>query len=139
MVFFLVYLLMEANIITQLSFFPKEYFALVLWMVLALYLVMPVPIFNYQGRLYAMKLIFKCIFSPYLGVEFIIVWMTDQWISLVTPFRDLSYTICYYNQLDFSNPSVNPCKDNSSFTFVMLPVVVAVGYRILQCIRMGYQ
>ncbi len=65
--------------------------------------------------------------------------MTDQWVSLITPFRDLSYTICYYNQLDFDKPSVNPCKANSSFAFIMLPVVIAIGYRILQCFRMGYQ
>jgi len=54
-----------------------------------------------QGRFYSLKLIFRSIMSPIIGVDFSIIWMTDQWISLSTPLRDLAYTVCYYTKLDF--------------------------------------
>jgi hypothetical protein len=63
--------------------------------------------------------------------------MTDQWISLATPLRDTAYTVCYYSQLDFDNISYNPCKSSSTFEVVLLAVVIASSYRILQCIRLG--
>jgi EXS family len=72
-----------------------------------------------------------------MGVEFSIVWMTDQWISMATPLRDLAYTVCYYTRLDFKTPSVNPCKNNATFEVVSLVVVIALSYRMLQCIRLG--
>lgn len=86
-----------------------------------------------------MKLILKSLASPLLGVEFVITWMTDQWISMATPLRDLAYTVCYYTRLDFNVVAVNPCKANSSFEVVLLVVVIAISYRIMQCLRVGYQ
>lgn len=98
---------------------------------------MPLKIFNYEGRLYAIKLILKSLVAPIFEPEFTIVWITDQWNSMITPLRDLFYTVCYYQVLDFDNLNSNPCKDNSSFTFVMLPLVIAISYKILQSIRKG--
>jgi len=63
--------------------------------------------------------------------------MTDQWLSLITPFRDLRYTVCYYNELDFAKPKVNPCR-NITYEIVVLITTIAISYRILQCIRLGY-
>jgi hypothetical protein len=63
--------------------------------------------------------------------------MTDQWLSLITPFRDLRYTICYFNELNFDVPSVNPCKNSSSYEIVVLITTIAISFRILQCIRLG--
>lgn len=102
-----------------------------------MYLIVPLPIFNYQGRLYALNLILKSLVSPITGVVFPIIWMTDQWISLSTPSRDLAYTVCYYQSLDFSDLTNNPCKNSSRFEVVALAVVIALSYRILQCIRLG--
>ncbi len=76
---------------------------------------MPLPIFNHKGRIYALKLIGKSLISPLIGVDFTIIWMTDQWQSLTTPLRDLSYTICYFTRLDFDKPTINPCKDATTF------------------------
>ena len=64
--------------------------------------------------------------------------MTDQWLSLITPFRDLRYTICYFSELNFDLPKVNSCKNNSSFEIVVMITAIAISYRILQCIRLGY-
>ena len=67
--------------------------------------------------------------------------MTDQWISLSTPLRDLAYTFCYYTRLDFNNKgevvSVNPCKATSTFEVALLLIIVPLVYRLLQCIRWG--
>lgn len=103
---------------------------------------MPFPIFNYQGRLYALKLTMKCILSPIIGVDFVIVWMTDQWISMTTPLRDLAYTVCYFTRLDFDASKENdnnPCKNNGAFEVVLLCVLIALSFRVMQCIRLGYQ
>lgn len=64
--------------------------------------------------------------------------MTDQWLSLITPFRDLRYTICYYTELNFDLPKINSCRNNASFEIVVLITAIAISYRILQCIRLGY-
>ena len=99
---------------------------------------MPLPIFNHRGRLYALKLIFRSLLSPITGVNFTIIWMTDQWISLATPLRDTAYTVCYYTRLDFGNLADNPCRKNTTFEVVLLVIVIAFSYRILQCARLGY-
>lgn len=65
--------------------------------------------------------------------------MTDQWISMATPLRDLAYTVCYYTRLDFNVIKVNPCKENTSFEVILLVVIIAISFRVLQCIRLGFQ
>lgn len=100
---------------------------------------MPLPIFNSQGRLYALKLVGTTLLSPVIGNEFVHNWAADQAISLATPFRDLGYTVCYYTQLDFADLKSNPCSKKSAFELVLLYVVISISYRVLQCIRSGYQ
>ena len=38
--------------------------------------------------------------SPFFGVTFPVIWLTDQLVSLTNPFKDFAYTICYYTLLD---------------------------------------
>lgn len=45
------------------------------------------------------KIAFKSVFAPCFGVTFPVIWMTDQVISLITPFKDFAYTICYFNNI----------------------------------------
>lgn len=97
LILFLIYLLkLTAIITTSLSL---QYLVLVVYLPLAIYLFIPLPIFNYKGRLYTLKLVFRCLFAIFLGVDFPIIFMTDQWISLATPLRDVAYTVCYYTRL----------------------------------------
>ena len=110
-----------------------------MWFALGIYIVIPLPIFNYEGRLYAGKLLAKALASPIIGVDFAVAWMTDQWISMATPLRDLAYTVCYFTRLDFDVVNVNPCKDHSSFEVTMLVIVIAISYKILQTVRVGFQ
>jgi hypothetical protein len=68
MVVFLIYLLMIANIIKNNSNFRSEYLVLIVWLALGIYIIIPLPIFNYEGRLYALKLTLRCLVSPFTGV-----------------------------------------------------------------------
>jgi hypothetical protein len=95
--------------------FGPQYYVLIVYGIVFLYLLVPLPIFNHKGRIFALKLIGRSLISPITGMTFSIAWMTDQWISLSTPLRDLAYTFCYYTRLDFdvnSQVSNNPCKQN---------------------------
>lgn len=139
MIVFLVYLLLITNIIKNSLGFRSEYLVLIVWGSLAIFIVIPLPIFNYEGRLYALKLLIKSLLSPLTGVSFSILWMTDQWISMVTPLRDLAYTICYFTSLDFDVIHNNPCKDQSSFQTAIIVVVTVFSIKILQTLRMGYE
>ena len=47
-----------------------------------------------------LKLIGRALISPIFGVDFPITWLTDQMVSLITSWKDLAYTICYYSALD---------------------------------------
>jgi flagellar biosynthesis protein FlhB len=68
MVIFLLYLLLVTNIIVNQSSFRTEYLVLFVWLALIVYLIMPLPIFNHEGRLYAIKLILRSLASPFMGV-----------------------------------------------------------------------
>ena len=53
---------------------------------LILFMFNPFPIFRINTRIFIVKLFFKIIVSPILGVPFVIGWATDQLVSLITPF-----------------------------------------------------
>ncbi len=99
---------------------------------------MPLPSFNYKGRLYALKLAGISGISPFIGVIFPVIWFTDQIISLATPLRDFAYTICYYNELDFNNLADNRCNNKNRAEIILIVGLVAYSYRIMQCMRQGY-
>lgn len=66
--------------------------------------------------------------------------MTDQLISLITPFKDLAYTICYYQYLlnDSVESSYKICNSNTKVEVVLVVGAIAYSFRILQCIKQGY-
>lgn len=77
----------------------KAYLGGIVWIMLIVYVIMPFKIFNWKGRLYMWKLIGRSLIAAFTGVDFPVIWMTDQFISLVNPFKDFAYTICYYSQM----------------------------------------
>lgn len=87
-----------------------------------------------------LKLIGRSIIAPIFGVDFPIAWLTDQVVSLVTSFKDLAYTICYYSSLDLSiipTTSSNQCSAGANISVVFLVGMFAFVWRMLQCIRQG--
>jgi hypothetical protein len=87
--------------IYKIDSFGEQYFALISWGSFLLFLFVPLPIFNHKGRIYAFKLLLESILSPFRGVTFPIVWMSDQAVSMAVPLKDFSYTICYYTEMNF--------------------------------------
>ena len=98
-ILFLIYTLALTEIAT-LGDVGQEYLNLFVWGPLIIYLILPLPILNWRGRLFAWKMALISLLSPFLGVTFPVIWLTDQLVSLVTPFKDFAYTICYYSLLD---------------------------------------
>jgi hypothetical protein len=76
--------------------FQPYFLVLFVWGFFILFFINPLPILSYKSRLYALKLALKSVLAPFLGVSFPVIWMTDQLVSLITPLKDLAYTICYY-------------------------------------------
>jgi hypothetical protein len=111
LILFLLYILGLTGLVSY-GDFNIAYFALITWGLFLLCLFIPLPVFNPKGRIYALKLVVRSIISPFIGVIFPVVWMTDQVVSLVTPLKDFAYTICYYTQIDFHTDK-NPCSKNS--------------------------
>lgn len=114
---------------------------LFVWGIFILYLINPFPIFSFRSRLYGLKIAIKSILAPFLGVTFPVIWMTDQLISLITPFRDFAYTICYYINLTDEgsvNSRSNTCNSAKRFEVVFMVGAIAYFFRIVQCMRQGY-
>jgi len=120
---------------------PHRFLGLINWVVILIILLNPLPILYRKSRLFLAKLFLKVLLSPFIGVPFLISWTTDQFVSLVTPFEDLAYTICYYTKIDFSNPDfigeTNPCRSSTRIA-VFVFACITFGYRISQCLRQGY-
>lgn len=127
--------------LTVLRVIQAEYLVLFVWGLFILYLVNPLPILSHKSRLYSLKLAIKSILAPIIGVTFPVIWMTDQLISLITPFKDFAYTICYYLHLfkaENADLSHNSCSEAGRIEVVFVVGAVAYSYRILQCIKQGY-
>ena len=116
------------------------YFGGVAWLFTCTYFFIPIPFWNWRGRFYMLKLIGRSIIAPIAGVDFPITWLTDQVVSLVTCFKDLAYTICYYSSLDLTTiptTSSNHCSAGANISVVFLVGMIAFVWRMLQCIRQG--
>lgn len=115
----------------------RTYLGGIVWIMFIVYIFLPVPIFNWKGRLYMGKTILKSIVAPVTGVDFPVIWTTDQFISLVNPLRDMAYTACYYTQLDLKN-STSSAKCSNSVEVLFVAGCIALIMRVLQCIKVGY-
>lgn len=98
------------------------------WIIVMLFLLLPVPVLNYRGRLYFLKITILSLLSPIIGPNFQIHWFTEQLVSLKQPFQDFSYTLNYY----FVDR--NASYDNAivAGTFIGISLF---AWRILQNIR----
>lgn len=119
----------------QDSTFRNEYLCLIVYGVLLVYMLVPLPIFKHKGRLYLLKLMGKCFVAFCYGVDFPIAFMTNQWISMITPIRDLTYSVCYYLQVDFNDPKNDACKSISPVSVASIVIVVAFACRFFQLMR----
>lgn len=133
----MLYILKITNVSDLGGYLQSQYICLIGWAVFICSLFIPIPILNHKGRIFGIKLLIRSVLAPFLGVEFAIIWMTDQLVSLVTPLKDFAYTICYYKDIDFTS-SKNPCSSNERADVVIVVALIAYSLRILQCFRQGY-
>lgn len=89
--------------IVDLFNFPSKFLVIFIWGILILFLLNPFPTKFHKSRFFILKTLCKLAISPCVGVSFLLSWSTDQLLSLITPFEDLTYTICYYAALDFTD------------------------------------
>ena len=136
-IFYILYVLRLTDTI-YLGGFDASYLVLFSWGSLVTFLLIPLPIFNHKGRIYVLKLFVESLFSPLIGVTFPTIVFIDQIVSLITPLKDFTYSICYYSRMSFWSLEAisNPCSDMSKFVLIMATSVF--GYRLLQCINQGY-
>lgn len=135
---FTIYALHLAGII-NLGYFPSQHLALIVWGLLFLFLFNPLPIIYFRSRIFILTLFGKIFISPFIGVPFVIGWATDQLLSLITPFEDMVYSVCFYTSLDFTDTKVtnNNCRNPAKIAVFVFAAIIFC-YRILQCIRQGY-
>jgi len=114
---------------------PVEILPLICWLMLIIYLLFPVKnSFNYQGRIYTLKLFVESMLSIFNKIEFRHVWFTDQITSFIGPIRDAEYTLCYYTY--FNSPFQEKKLLCSSTRNVVLFIGIFPHFiRILQCFR----
>lgn len=120
--------------------FDKEFIPLILWASIILYMIAPFPgWFNFEGRKYFYRLMFKIFCLSFFTIDFIMAWATDQMVSFVTPLKDLEYTFCYYISRiqDSNNNHPKQCYQNT-FIIGFMAAFVPVFYRMVQCSRSLY-
>lgn len=101
------------------------------WICLLIFLFVPLPIFNWRGRLFGMKLTLLMLVSPCYGTNFQIHWFTEQFISFRLPFQDFVYIIFFYT---------NEKSDNQlAITTATFILIFFFLLRIVQLFRQRYQ
>lgn len=83
------------------------------WFIFFFYLFFPSKTaFNYKGRLYFFEMCRDILISPFIHLEFLIPWATDQMLSLVIPLKDMAYTVCYTFAAIKTGSTENQCFDS---------------------------
>lgn len=142
------FLFLAASILTLIYLFLLFMFMLVLsgtiqtnfldfgelfWALITCYIFLPLPILNYKGRLYFIKILLRVIASPFIQMNFLIIWVSEQLVSLNQPFADFFYTICSYATKDYARCTKTVPNVSSVYIITMF------SYRILQNLKFWRQ
>ena len=118
-----------------INFIPLELTPLISYIVVFIYLFCPVKdIFNYPGRIYLWTLFVETMASITTTSDLRHTWLGDQMTSLVGPFRDIEYTVCYYVHYN------NTFEEKKRLCSNRRPIVILIGIypyciRFLQVIK----
>ena len=103
------------------SFIPLEFTPLICYLFAMIYLFSPFDVFNYLGRLYTWNLFIETMASITTHSELRHTWLGDQMTSLVGPFRDIEYTVCYYTHY------YNTFEEKKRLCSNRRPIVILIG------------
>lgn len=122
-------LIAESNII--------YYFPLIIWGIAFVYLLNPFPIFNFEGRIFFFKQLLMAFLSPFFLVQFNVIWIIDQFISMILPFSDITYTFCYYINVNLDDPNSTVCDSylHTAEYFGILIFLIRMIQSIRVCIK----
>ena len=117
-----------------ISFIPLELTPLISYIFALIYIFTPYQIFNYPGRIYLGKLFYETMASITTTSELRHTWLGDQMTSLVGPFRDIEYTVCFYVHYN------NTFEEKKRLCSNRRPIVILIGIypyaiRFLQVIK----
>ena len=118
-----------------INFIPLELTPLISYVVVLFYLFCPLKdTFNYQGRIYLGVLFVETMASITTTSDLRHTWLGDQMTSLVGPFRDIEYTVCYYVHYN------NTFEEKKRVCSNRRPIVILIGIypyciRFLQVIK----
>ncbi|XP_012162954.1 xenotropic and polytropic retrovirus receptor 1-like isoform X3 [Ceratitis capitata] len=115
---------------------PRFVFPLALLIIMTVFLINPLPIFNLSARKWFLKVMARVVCAPFFHVGFAEFWLGDQLNSLAYCLVDYAYTICFY----CTNPDLENADDPNSCVArntVLFPVVLALPawFRLAQCLR----
>uniref|UniRef100_A0A1B0A5H6 SPX domain-containing protein n=1 Tax=Glossina pallidipes TaxID=7398 RepID=A0A1B0A5H6_GLOPL len=75
---------------------PRFWFPLILLITMGVYLILPVPIFHLDSRLWLLKVMGRLIAAPFFSVNFADFWLGDQFNSMTIVFVDFKNLLCFY-------------------------------------------
>lgn len=69
---------------------------LILYILMALFLLNPTKTFRHEARFWTVKILARIVCAPFCYVNFADFWIADQLNSIVPAFLDLQYFFCFY-------------------------------------------
>lgn len=77
--------------------YPVEYTPFVVWSFYFAYMFFPSRgILNPKGRNYFYTILKKILLTPFVKINFLLTFATDQAVSFVTAIKDFAYTVCFF-------------------------------------------
>ena len=99
--FIYLYFILDKNYHQYASMFffmGRIYYPLTIWILLLGYMLFPSrKKCNGQGRYYMLRYIWYIVFFFIYKCNFIIRFISDQFVSFVAIFKDIDYTFCFYS------------------------------------------
>lgn len=134
--FSLLYLIFLLFFVLEILKFLKSdfiFYGQVFWLILILYIFNPFPVFHHKGRFQTLKMLGKIVLSPCFPMNFLIIWMTEQLVSLTQPLSDFCYAVYIFISRDPVLTRIAIPNFNSAI------VITVFFYRMLQNLKFWHQ
>lgn len=105
-------------------------FGEIFWLIVLIYILIPIP---WKGSLYFLKTMRKVVLSPCIKITFLMIWVTEQFVSLSQPFGDMFYTICHLIENDA--PRCTSLTPNFTTSYILIVLL----YRMIQNLKFWHQ
>ncbi|KAL9880661.1 solute carrier family 53 member 1-like [Glossina fuscipes fuscipes] len=115
---------------------PRFSFPLILLITMALYLILPLPIFHLDSRLWLLKVMGRLMAAPFFSVSFADFWLGDQFNSMTIVFADFKNLLCFYVRNPFFSENYKHQKcEVEDFAINACVSCLPAWLRFAQCLR----